>query len=241
TYRDLHSKVGHVASALIASGVQPGDRVAIWSPNTHHWVLAGLGALYAGATLVPVNTRFTGAEALDVILRSRARALFVASPFLGADRHALLATAAEQAAADRPDLIVQIPVEPDHESAAGPNRQSWHEFLAIAADVPDSVAERRAAAVAPDDVSDIMFTSGTTGRSKGAMSAHRQALAVARAWARCAELTSADRYLIVNPFFHSFGYKAGILACLLTGAAIVPQLVFDPGKAMRLIEQARIS
>jgi acyl-CoA synthetase (AMP-forming)/AMP-acid ligase II len=102
-------------------------------------------------------------------------------------------------------------------------------------------ADHRAAAVAADDVSDILFTSGTTGRSKGAVSAHRQALDVARAWADCAQLTSSDRYLIVNPFFHSFGYKAGILACLLTGAAIVPQLVFDPGQAMRLIEDHRIT
>ncbi len=90
-------------------------------------------------------------------------------------------------------------------------------------------------------MSDILFTSGTTGRSKGAMSAHRQALDVARAWADCAELTSADRYLIVNPFFHSFGYKAGILACLLTGATDVPQRTFDAGAAMRLIEEMRIT
>ena len=94
-----------MARALIANGIEPGDRVAIWSPNTHHWVLGGLGALYAGATLVPVNTRYTGPEALDVISRSRARALLVAGPFLGADRHALLAAAAAEAGRDaaRPD------------------------------------------------------------------------------------------------------------------------------------------
>ncbi len=94
--------------------------------------------------------------------------------------------------------------------------------------VPAAVAAACAAAVRPEQVSDILFTSGTTGRSKGAMSAHRQALDVARAWAECGALTSADRYLVVNPFFHSFGYKAGILACLLTGATMVPQLVYDP-------------
>ncbi|HXP20321.1 MAG TPA: AMP-binding protein, partial [Streptosporangiaceae bacterium] len=117
----------------------------------------------------------------------------------------------------------------------------WSEFERRAADVPESAAGERAAAVGPDDVSDILFTSGTTGRSKGAMSAHRQALDVARAWAECAELSEADRYLIVNPFFHSFGYKAGILACLLTGATMVPQLVFDAGQVMRLIESERIT
>ena len=105
----------------------------------------------------------------------------------------------------------------------------------------DELIDARARALTLADVSDILFTSGTTGRSKGAMSAHRQALDVARAWAECAELTSADRYLIVNPFFHSFGYKAGILACLLTGATMVPQLVFDPGASIRLIEAAGIT
>jgi len=95
--------------------------------------------------------------------------------------------------------------------------------------------------VSPDDVSDILFTSGTTGRSKGAMSAHRQALAVADAWATHAGLCAEDRYLVVNPFFHSFGYKAGILACLLRGAAIVPQAVFDVDTTLSLIERERIT
>jgi HIP---CoA ligase len=73
------------------------------------------------------------------------------------------------------------------------------------------------------------------------MSAHRQSLGVASAWAECGEVTSADRYLVVNPFFHSFGYKAGILVCLLTGATLVPQLVYSPRQAMAVIEAERIT
>jgi acyl-CoA synthetase (AMP-forming)/AMP-acid ligase II len=73
------------------------------------------------------------------------------------------------------------------------------------------------------------------------MTAHRQSLAVARAWAECGCLSSADRYLVVNPFFHSFGFKAGILACVVSGAALVPQLVYDAGRAMALIEAERIT
>src|SRR5258708_4789830 len=239
SYRELLGRVRDVARALIAQGTEPGDRVAIWSPNTRHGVLGALGALYAGATVVPVNARYTGREALDVISRSRARALLVAGPFLGTDRHALLAEAATEEEAALPGLIVAIPVQSPVTPA--PPALSWAEFLASAADVTGAGADERAAAVLPDDVSDILFTSGTTGRSKGAMSAHRQALDVARAWADCGELSSADRYLIVNPFFHSFGYKAGILACLLTGATIVPQLVFDAGQAMSLIASERIT
>jgi HIP---CoA ligase len=256
SYHELHEQVTAVARALIAEGIAPGDAVAIWSPNTHHWVLGALGALYAGATLVPVNTRFTGPEALDVICRSRARALIVAGPFLGADRLALLRAATAEAnpttihngpprarLPGRLSLVVRVPVEAppaaDGETADGVT--DWARLGERADAVPPQRAEEQAAAVGPDDVSDILFTSGTTGRSKGAMSAHRQSLAVARAWAECGGLTSDDRYLVVNPFFHSFGFKAGILACLVSGAVIVPQLVYDAERAMRLVEAERIT
>jgi HIP---CoA ligase len=266
SYRDLHERVRTVARALIAEDVGPGDTVAIWSPNTHHWVLAALGAHYAGATIVPVNTRFTGPEALDVIRRSRARALIVAGPFLGTDRLAALRAAAanpinSQNAAPGssprplPGLVVRVPVEAGPQAAGpvgaegpggpggGPGERvvDWADLDERAAEVPPEAADERAEAVTAEHVSDILFTSGTTGRSKGAMSAHRQALAVARAWADCGQLTSADRYLVVNPFFHSFGYKAGILACLVSGAAIVPQRVYDAEEAMRLVEAERIT
>ena len=251
SYRQLHEQVTLVARALIAEGVAPGDAVAIWSPNTHHWVLGALGALYAGATLVPVNTRFTGPEALDVISRSRARALIVAGPFLGTDRLAALRAAAMIIHSGPPppgplgrlSLVVRVPVEASPEPAGEPSDGviDWASLGERAAAVPPERAEERAAAVQPEDVSDILFTSGTTGRSKGAMSAHRQSLAVARSWAECGGLTCRDRYLVVNPFFHSFGFKAGILACLASGAVIVPQLVYDAGRAMRLIEAERIT
>ena len=260
SYRELQQQVTTVARALIAEGVASGDRVAIWSPNTHHWVLGALGALHAGATLVPVSTRFTGHEALDVISRSGARALIVAGPFLGTDRLAALSAAddAKRGAAgprlERLSLIVQVPVEADPASAGGDpagladdgagvadRAIGWDELLSRAAAVPAGTAAERAATVSPGDVSDILFTSGTTGRSKGAMTAHRQSLAVARAWAECGRVSAADRYLVVNPFFHSFGFKAGILACLVSGAALVPQLVYDAGRAMALIETERIT
>jgi acyl-CoA synthetase (AMP-forming)/AMP-acid ligase II len=278
SHRDLHDQAALVSRALIASGVALGDRVALWSPNTRHWVLAALGALAAGATIVPVSTRFTGPEALDVISRSRARVLFVADRFLGTDRLATLrATAAAAPGGDAPvppqgiapgsagplgalRLVVRIPVEARPPGNREPARNrgtarndgeelggraaaelDWDEMAGRAAGVPAAEAAARAAKVAPDDISDILFTSGTTGRSKGAMSTHRQALSVARAWAECGGLTAADRYLVVNPFFHSFGYKAGILACLVSGAALVPQPVFDAGQAMGLIGAERIT
>jgi acyl-CoA synthetase (AMP-forming)/AMP-acid ligase II len=269
SYRQLHERVTVIARALIAEGVAPGDRVAIWSPNTHHWVLGALGALQAGATLVPVNTRFTGLEALDVVSRSGARALIVAGQFLGTDRLAALRAAENQTTSthnaqpgsgslDQLRVVVRVPVEaapaadPAPGGAAGPGAAptaapggarviDWAELADRATGVSAALADARAAMVRPEHVSDILFTSGTTGRSKGAMSAHSQSLAVARAWAECGGLTSADRYLVVNPFFHSFGFKAGILACLVTGAALVPLPVYDAEQAMRLIDAEQIT
>ena len=95
--------------------------------------------------------------------------------------------------------------------------------------------------VQPDDVADILFTSGTTGRSKGAMSAHRQTIGVARAWAELGGVRQDDRYLVVNPFFHSFGYKIGIVVGLLTGCTLYPVATFDVDETMRMIESERIT
>jgi HIP---CoA ligase len=225
SWRQLLDEVRTAARFYLASGVQPGDRVAVWAPNTWQWIVAALGVHYAGGTLVPVNTRYTGYEALDLLLRTRAVALVVADDFLGTDRLAQL-----RAAGETPDLhtVLQIP-------------SGWAEVAEQAASVPVAEADARANAVRGDDVSDILFTSGTTGRSKGVLSAHRQVIDVARAWAECGEVGAADRYLVINPFFHSFGYKAGIVVGVLTGATLVPQAVYDAEAAMRLIQQERIT
>ncbi|HEX8868079.1 MAG TPA: FadD3 family acyl-CoA ligase [Lentzea sp.] len=212
TYPALRAAAHEAARALVGMGVRPGDRVALCAPNSAQWVVAALGALCAGAALVPINTRFTATETLDVLRRSAARALIVEGEFLGRDRLAEL----QALSSDLPEVLVRLPV-------------TW------------SAPDVELPVLSADQLCDVMYTSGTTGRSKGAMSAHRQSLGVAEAWAACGELTSADRYLIVNPFFHTFGYKAGILACLLTGATIVPQPVFDVVETMRLVERERIT
>ncbi len=235
SWADLRERVRTVARAFAALGVEAGDRVALCSPNTHHWVVAALGAVHAGAVLVPVNTRFTATETLDVLHRSQARALVVVGTFLGVDRLALLRATGEEL----PGIVVRVPVVVDEPRADGV--VEWADLEGLAATVPDAVVDERAAEVTPDQVADILFTSGTTGRSKGAMSAHRQSLGVAEAWAERGELTREDRYLVVNPFFHSFGYKAGILACLTRGTTILPQRVFDVAESMRLVERERVT
>ncbi len=224
TYAELARRVRQAARFFTGH-----ERVAICSPNTWHWVVAALGALYAGATLVPVNTRFTARETVDILSRSRASALVITGTFLGTDRLAELGDA-------RPATVLRIPVERREAPVDGVT-----EWTALAGSGHDFTRPEFVSPAKPDDVSDILFTSGTTGRSKGAMSSHRQALSVAEAWADCGELTDQDRYLVINPFFHSFGYKAGILAAVLRGAAIVPQLTFDVRETLRLIESEHIT
>ncbi|MGO1048953.1 FadD3 family acyl-CoA ligase [Crossiella sp. CA198] len=226
-FTGLLDRVRAAAGVFLGAGLHPGDRVAVLGPNTAHWIVAALGALYAGGTLVPLNTRFTAAEALDVLTRSGAKVLVATEVFLGVDRLAELRRAGLPAELR---TVLRIPVD---SAAPAPD-------LARSPVSPHAVAAR-AESVRDNDVSDILYTSGTTGRSKGAMSAHHQSLGVAAAWAQLAGLRTGDRYLVVNPFFHSFGYKIGILASLLTGATLVPQAVFDPATTVRLIERERIT
>jgi HIP---CoA ligase len=230
TFAELRDEVRQAAAAMISRGVAVGDRVAIWSPNTWHWVVACLATHYAGATVVPLNTRYTAAEATDILARTRTPLLVAMGEFLGTDRVGDLDRSA------LPDLrhIVRVPVDVDD--------GTWDEFVERGSDQKiQEAADARAAAVRPDDISDVLFTSGTTGRSKGVLCAHRQSLAGSAAWAACGKITSDDRYLCINPFFHNFGYKAGILACLQTGATLVPQLTFDPEQAMRAVAEHRIT
>jgi HIP---CoA ligase len=253
-FETLQTEVHDVARALVALEVTPGSRVAVWAPNTYHWVLFALAVHCAGATLVPINTRFTGHEALDVVERTQADVLAVPDRFLGADKLHELRAAVDpsgmagdaEGAGPVPGLahlrhVVLLPVDGTGDTSGGAGVLGWDELMPRAITVTRQALQERISRVSPDDLSDILFTSGTTGRSKGAMSTHRQAMAVAEAWADCAELSEQDRYLVVNPFFHSFGYKAGILAALSRGATIVPQATFDIERTMTLIDRERIT
>nr|WP_083905114.1 AMP-binding protein [Nocardia transvalensis] len=288
----LLDEVRRTAGALIARGVEPGDRIAIWAPNTFHWVVAALATHYAGAALVPLNTRYVADEAADVLERVDAKALFVASPFLGRDRLGELRSTAPELGIE---TVIVIPGDEDSpdspvfparfwpESSEGSRPKArreneedgrreneedgrwedeedgrpedkedgrpegkgavvaWADLDDLSAQIPAEQVIARGESVGPEDISDILFTSGTTGRSKGTLVAHRQALDVVRAWCECSTLNSDDRYLVIPPFFHNFGYKAAMLACLVTGATIVPQATFDVPETMRLVHEQRIT
>ena len=234
TFRALVLLVEDAARAFMALGVARGDRVAIWAPNGWMWHVVALGAQLAGAAIVPLNTRFKGREAAALIAKTRARVLVIQNQFLGIDYLAQLREGGMSFPDENGTVIALGAAVPE-------GALRWTSFLARAFSVPREALKVRAQALTPDDISDIIFTSGTTGRPKGVLATHGQSVRVFREWSGLAGLGADDRYLVVNPYFHTFGYKAGWLACLLTGATCFPQAVFDAGATIRRIQQDRIT
>ncbi len=232
-WAELVDRVDVAARALMAGGVEHGDHVAIWAPNSLEWIVAALAITSAGGVLVPINTRFKGGEAAYLLKRSRARALFTVRGFLDTDYPALLAESGEEL----PDLAHRILLSGDAHGEA----LSWDAYHARAGEISAEDLATRIASIGPDDPCDVVFTSGTTGNPKGVVMAHEQTLRAYLDWCDFADLREGDRYLIANPFFHIFGYKAGILACLMRGATIYPMAVFDAGDVLELIERERIT
>jgi acyl-CoA synthetase (AMP-forming)/AMP-acid ligase II len=233
TYAELAEEARTFGAALVASGIEPGDRVAVWAYNSAEWVVALLGLAQAGAVLVPINTRFKGGEAAEILARSRARLLVTVTDFLGVDYVSMLrATDLEL-----PDLDAVV-------IAHGPvplGAESWDGFMARAAPSDRVVVDRRVSELGALDPSDILFTSGTTGVPKGVVMTHGRTLCVATDWVAMTGLSSDDRYLMVNPYFHMFGLKAGILACVASGATMLPEAVFDVDRILERVAEDRVT
>ena len=232
TYAELVDRVDAAARALVATELQPGDHAAVWAPNSIEWIVAALSITTAGGVLVPVNTRFKGREAAHVIERSGARVLFTVRGFLDTDYPALLAGAG----VPLPRLADIVIVAGDPSGAT-----ALPDFVARGQSVMADTIDGRVNALTPDSASDVVFTSGTTGSPKGVVMTHGQTLRAYLDWCDWAGLRRGDRYLIVNPFFHIFGYKAGVLASLMRGATIFPLAVFDPDVVCEIVERERIT
>ena len=235
SFTELAHEVDRCARGLLATGIEAGDRVAIWAPNCAEWVIGALGALRAGASIVTLNTRYKGSEAVYVLNRSRARVLLSVRGFLGLDFPATLA------GEDLPALERLVILRGEAEGASPASAISLEDLLSLGDAVAPMRSIERAASIEPDAICDLVFTSGTTGNPKGAMTTHAQTLRTFATWASIVGLAPGDRYLVVNPFFHTFGYKAGLLASLMAGATVIPEPVFDVDAVLATIERESVS
>ena len=233
SFRQLETESRRVAKALIASGIEHGDRISIWAPNMLEWVVVALGAQTVGGVVVPINTRYKGIEAEYLLHKSEARVLFTVTGFLDTDYVALL----RETNPDLPSLETIVVLRGD----APEGTVGLGSFVERGHSVSDQALDARRDAVKPDDLSDILFTSGTTGKPKGGMCTHAQNLRAFHDWSDISGLRRGDRYLVVAPFFHSFGYKAGWLAALMMGATVYPQPVFDVDAVLERIAADRIT
>ncbi|HXW33259.1 MAG TPA: FadD3 family acyl-CoA ligase [Acidimicrobiales bacterium] len=231
-FAELLEQVEQVGLAFLASDLKPGDRVALWAPNSAEWIVASFAVYAAGGILVPINTRFKGEEAHHILRTSRAKFLLSVSDFLGSD---LVSMARSPGETDDVQETVIL---------NGPRRDgtvAWEDFTARSSDANQGEIDARTDALSARDVSDIIFTSGTTGLPKGAMLTHGASVRTYAEWSRLVGLRRGDRYLIVYPFFHTAGLKSGILACVLQGATAIPQAVFDVDQVMRRVSEERIT
>lgn len=235
TYAELDAQRWQAAKAFVAMGIEKGDRVAVWAPNLSQWIIATLGLQTVGGVLVPLNTRMKGSEAADLVNRSGAKIVFTLNEFQ-AGPTSVIRYLDMLKSQDLPGLQATVLMTGEDADCL-----SWQDFLAKGDAVAQADVEAIADSVGPDDTMDMLFTSGTTGKPKGVMCAHAQNIRTVSTWANTNGLCDKDNYLIINPFFHSFGYKAGWLAALIQGATMFPVLTFDLDAVLQQIHDDQIT
>lgn len=219
TYSALDIATDGLAASLAARGVSPGDRVALYCPNSPEFVVAYLGILKTGAVVVPINLLLNPREVAFMLRDAGARALFF---------HAAFAEQAATALADAPAVALRIGIglEQDVDVADCHLHQLVQPEQAPAVQIDSD-----------EDAAVILYTSGTTGRPKGAVLTHANLASNALAVAEALDLNpTTDRFLVVLPMFHAFAGTVGILTPLLAGAALVPVPRFDSQDITQAIE-----
>lgn len=245
-YRGLRERVDAVAKGLIALGVQAGDKVAVLATNLPEWLLLELAVPKIGAILVTVNTNVRSSELEYLLRQAEVHTLVLMAEHRGHSYYAALAELVPELAARTPSLplasaafadLRQVVLIGADRGCAGTMR--FDDMVALGQRVPDAVLAQRQAEVRPGDVSQIQFTSGTTGAPKGAMITHRGTLNNARLFGARAGFRSGDRMVTAMPFFHTAGNVVDVLGLLSHGATLVKAIQFEPLKLLQLVAQER--
>ncbi len=222
TYSELDERVDRVARALVAAGLEPGDRLGVWSPNCAEWVLIQYGSAKAGVVLVNVNPAYRTSELAFVLRQSGCRLLLAAEGFKASDYVAMV----DEVAPDCPGL----------ERSVYFGTPGWDALLAAG----DDTAVELPAALQFDDPINIQYTSGTTGFPKGATLSHHNILNNGFFVSEACRHTFEDRVCIPVPFYHCFGMVMGNLGCTTHGACmVVPAPSFEPGATLEAVQQER--
>jgi acyl-CoA synthetase (AMP-forming)/AMP-acid ligase II len=230
----LDAEADRFARALIADGMQFGERLGIWAPNMWEWVAAAVGAQRAGGTVVPLNMRLRMAEVADIVERARVTRLVCIGQYRGEDYLAMLR------GKGFPGVSRAIVLRPGEVRPSNPEI-GWGRFLDLGAKVSADMLAEREAQVTGETVSDILFTSGTTGRPKGAMFTHASSVRSGHGMVNFARVTEADCLCPLGPFAHFAGYKGGWVNGLVTGATVCWSEAHDADSLISAIETLRIS
>jgi fatty-acyl-CoA synthase len=240
SFADLSAGVDRLARGLIALGVEPGEKVALWMVNRPEFIEATFAVLKIGAVLVPINTRLRTDDVAYILGQSDSSTLIIGERSGPIDYLGMVKELA-------PSLSHGVPREPSFPElrrviSVGdtPNAETrrWASVLAGGDGVDPSVLRDRADAVDPDVPAFFMYTSGTTGFPKGAMHDHAIIRNVTDRGFRMA-ITPADAILMYLPLFHLFGFSEGALMSMVTGARQILTETFDPVESLALVEQER--
>jgi fatty-acyl-CoA synthase len=232
TWAEFHAAVEEVARGLLALGIEPGDRVGIWSPNNAEWVTLQYATAKAGAILVNVNPAYRTSELAYALAQSGVSTLVLAPGFREADYVAMV----EAVADDTPALGRRIVLGDNPPAGA----MSWDDLRAAGAGVAAGALREREALLQFDDPINIQYTSGTTGFPKGATLSHHNILNNGFFIGEGCGYSEADRVCIPVPLYHCFGMVLGNLACTTHGAAMVyPAEGFDPEATLAAVEAER--
>jgi fatty-acyl-CoA synthase len=225
SYRELWEQVGLAARGLLARGVGKGDRVGIWAPNRFEWIVVQYATARIGAILVNVNPAYKTSELEYALAQSGVSLLILARAFRQSDYVGMLAEVRGRC----PELSEAIVLE-----------SGWEELLADGRRFSEAELAQREASLQFDDPINIQYTSGTTGRPKGATLSHHNILNNAFFATETLRCTAADRVCIPVPFYHCFGMVLGNLGCTTHGACmVIPGESFDPLAVLETVAAER--